>query len=140
MLPAERATDAAYHRHWEALDPSVSQRVASGVVFRFASSRRIAIRTWNSAKSWGASRGKAEGVYFLRDHHGIDPARVIAIGDQRNDLPHARGRGLGRCHGQTPVAPVKAVADIVIGPHTDHGIAAWIEAGRAPKGERCIGV
>ncbi|MBI4231428.1 MAG: HAD family phosphatase [Planctomycetes bacterium] len=71
-------------------------------------------------------KGKAEGVRYLRDTHGIDPKRMVAIGDQENDLSMLRAVGL-------PVAmanaspEVHAVAKRTAPHHDEEGVAGFLE-------------
>jgi Cof subfamily protein (haloacid dehalogenase superfamily) len=59
-------------------------------------------------------RGKAEALRVLSEHHGIAPARVIAVGDADNDIEMLRAAGLGVAMGNaTPDAA--AAADRQIG-------------------------
>lgn len=39
-------------------------------------------------------RGKAEGLRLLRERHGIEPGRVVAVGDASNDVPMFLAAGL----------------------------------------------
>ncbi len=69
--------------------------------------------------------GKAEGVRYLRDEHGIDPMRMVAIGDQENDLSMLRAVGL-------PVAmrnaspEVHAVSKRTAPHHDEEGVAVFL--------------
>lgn len=84
------------------------------------------------------SRGKAEALAYLQATRDIPASRVIAVGDQNNDLAmlEAAGLAVGMANG-TP--EVHALAHVVIGDHRDEGVAAWIEAGAPLDGmrERC---
>lgn len=74
------------------------------------------------------TRGKAEVFDWLERERGIPASRVIAVGDQRNDLSMLRAAGRGVAVGNA-VPEAKAAADQVIGRHDEEGIARWIEAG-----------
>jgi Cof subfamily protein (haloacid dehalogenase superfamily) len=72
----------------------------------------------------GASKGT--GLRRLLDELGIDPARVMAIGDGENDVEMLRLAGIGVAVGNAmPVA--KAAADVVVGSNNDDGVAEAIE-------------
>ena len=69
--------------------------------------------------------GKAEGIRYLREACGIPPERVIAVGDQTNDLTMLRAAGL-------PVAVANATPDVraaaarTIGPHDREGVSEFL--------------
>lgn len=73
------------------------------------------------------SRGKAEALDFLTRAYGIEPHRVVAVGDQVNDLAMVRAAGLGVAMGQGS-PELQAAADHVAGPNTDDGLARFIES------------
>lgn len=76
----------------------------------------------------GRSKGKAEALDFLARTQGIPHERMIAIGDQMNDLTMLAEAGLA----VTPangIPECQARAHLTIGRHDQEGIAAWIEAG-----------
>lgn len=83
-------------------------------------------------------RGKAAGLDFLQEHHGIPPQRVVAVGDQTNDIPMLREAGLAVAMGNA-VRPLRELAHLVIGHHAEEGFAAWVEAG-APHPEPTPGL
>ena len=79
------------------------------------------------------TRGKAEVFDYLEQELHIPAARTIAVGDQLNDLTMLEAAGLAVSVGNG-VPEVQAVADLVIGPHDEDGIAAWVEAGAPTAG------
>ncbi len=73
---------------------------------------------------YGASKGA--GLMRLLDELGIDPARVMAIGDGENDVEMLRLAGIGVAVGNAmPVA--KAAANVMVGSNNDDGVAEAIE-------------
>jgi Cof subfamily protein (haloacid dehalogenase superfamily) len=69
---------------------------------------------------------KWQGILHVAANHGIGPEDIVAIGDDVNDLPMLAGAGLGVAMGNArPEA--KAVADLVIGPNAEDGLAAFLE-------------
>lgn len=74
-----------------------------------------------------ADADKCTGLRWLCDHLGVAAADVIAIGDEWNDLTMLEWAGHGVAMGNA-ADRVKAVADEVIGAHTDHGVAAFLES------------
>ena len=73
-------------------------------------------------------RGKAAAFDFLAEHHGIPATRIVAVGDQTNDLSMLREAGLAVAMGNA-VDPLRVLAHLVIGHHAEEGFAAWVEAG-----------
>ncbi|HSU66614.1 MAG TPA: HAD family hydrolase [Tepidisphaeraceae bacterium] len=69
---------------------------------------------------------KWEGVLHIARRHGIDPQRIVAIGDDVNDLPMIRNAGLGVAMGNAR-PEVKAVAGRVIGANHDEGLADFLD-------------
>lgn len=69
---------------------------------------------------------KGHGLLRLAERLGIDPARVLAIGDNENDIPMLRVAGLAVAMGQaTPV--VQAEADWIAPPLEEDGAAVALE-------------
>lgn len=68
---------------------------------------------------------KWEGVLHIARRHNIDPARIVAIGDDVNDLPMIRNAGLGVAMGNAR-PQVLAAAQRVIGSNRDDGLAAFL--------------
>jgi HAD superfamily hydrolase (TIGR01484 family) len=69
---------------------------------------------------------KWQGLLTVASELGIDPADVIAIGDDVNDLPMLRQAGLGVAMGNAR-AEVKVAAKRVIGSNVEDGLAAFLE-------------
>ena len=69
---------------------------------------------------------KGEGLRFLLDRLGIDPAEVIAFGDGGSDLPMLQAAGLGVAMGNSTES-VKAGADWVTGTCDENGVAQALE-------------
>lgn len=80
------------------------------------------------------SYGKAEALTWLAADRGIPAERVIAVGDQVNDLSMIRAAGLGvAVENADPM--VIAAADLVIGHYAAEAFAEWIEGGAATPSE-----
>jgi len=74
-----------------------------------------------------AGSGKGTCLAWLSDHLQIKKEDVIAFGDGMNDLQMLSWAGTGLAMGQSS-QKVKTVADHVIGPVDQEGIAEWIQA------------
>src|SRR4051812_34366386 len=69
---------------------------------------------------------KWQGILHVARHHGIEPAEIVAIGDDVNDIPMLRSAGLGVAMGNA--APeIKALAKRVIGSNAEEGLARFLE-------------
>ena len=69
---------------------------------------------------------KWEGILHLARRHQIDPAQIVAIGDDVNDLPMVRQAGLGIAMGNGH-PDLRAAAARVIGANTEDGLAIFLE-------------
>lgn len=71
-------------------------------------------------------KGKAEGLRWLAEEHGIDPRRVVAVGDAGNDVPMLRAAGLGVAM-ENAYPDARAAADRVIGSNETDAIGRLVE-------------
>ena len=69
---------------------------------------------------------KGHGLLWLTERLGIDPERVLAIGDNENDIPMLRAVGLAVCMGQA-TAVVRAEADWIAPTLDEEGVAVALE-------------
>ena len=69
---------------------------------------------------------KWQGLMWVANKHGIPQERIIAIGDDTNDLPMLKNAALGCAMGQAR-DEVKQVADRVIGSNAVDGLAVFLE-------------
>lgn len=76
----------------------------------------------NNREIFVAHAGKANAAKLLATRLGIDPAHVLAIGDQRNDIELIRWAGIGVAMGNA-VHELKAVADWITRSNDEDGVA-----------------
>jgi hypothetical protein len=69
---------------------------------------------------------KWEGVLHLARRHDVAPERIIAVGDDVNDIPMLQNAGLGVAMGNAKAA-VRAAARRIIGPNTADGLAEFLD-------------
>ncbi len=69
---------------------------------------------------------KWEGILHVARTHNIEPAQVVAIGDELNDLAMIRQAGLGVAMGNAR-AEVKSAARRTIGKNSEDGLAHFLE-------------
>jgi hydroxymethylpyrimidine pyrophosphatase-like HAD family hydrolase len=72
----------------------------------------------------GVSKGR--GLEAALGFRRIDPAKVIAFGDEENDLPLFKTAGFSAAPANGKEA-LRAAADFVIGPNSEDGVAAFLE-------------
>ncbi len=73
-----------------------------------------------------ARADKWNAVQHLAAARGIDPNRIVAIGDQINDVPMIRGAGLGIAMGNA-IEEVRTLADHTTGSNDEEGVALAID-------------
>jgi 5-amino-6-(5-phospho-D-ribitylamino)uracil phosphatase len=71
-------------------------------------------------------RGKAEALRVLQEWYGIEPERVVAVGDATNDISMFQAAGLSVCMG-SGMAEAQAAAQRVIGDNNSDAIAELVE-------------
>lgn len=69
---------------------------------------------------------KENAILQMCDTLGLQPAQIIAFGDDYADIGMLKMCGLGIAMGNA-IDEVKQVADIIIGNNDDDGIASWLE-------------
>jgi hypothetical protein len=69
---------------------------------------------------------KWRAVHYVAKRHGIEPNQIIAVGDDMNDVHMIEHAGLGVAMGNAR-EPLKAIADRIIGPNTEDGLAVFLE-------------
>ena len=72
------------------------------------------------------SVNKWAGILKIADRHGVDPADIIAVGDDTNDLAMLHGAGLGVVMGNAR-DEIKAIAGRVIGSNANDGLAEFLD-------------
>jgi Cof subfamily protein (haloacid dehalogenase superfamily) len=70
---------------------------------------------------------KMNAVRHLARHLGIDPANIVAFGDDDTDADMLQGCGIGIAVANA-TAPIQAVADAVCASNDADGVAQWLEA------------
>jgi Cof subfamily protein (haloacid dehalogenase superfamily) len=107
-------------------EPEVQDAIRPKIEERFGDKLYIArtLRTFLEIMNPNVSKG--EGLRVALQRRGLEASQVIAFGDEENDLPMFGAAGFA-------VAPANAkesvrnAADLVIGPNTEDGVAAFLE-------------
>ena len=107
-------------------EPAEADRIEATIRGRFGGRVEVVRSHANLVEGnpLGVSKGDALGR--LAKHLGIDRKRVMAVGDQGNDVAMIRWAGTGVAMGNASPA-AKAVADWIAPPFAEHGAAAAIE-------------
>ncbi|MEM8875094.1 MAG: HAD family hydrolase [Planctomycetota bacterium] len=80
---------------------------------------------FNVVEIFDPSVNKWEGIRTVAARHDIRAEKIIAVGDDRNDIHMIEGAGLGVAMGNAK-DEIKAIADRVIGTNGEDGLAAFI--------------
>ncbi|GHU56023.1 haloacid dehalogenase [Spirochaetia bacterium] len=107
-------------------EPEVQDAIRPRIEERFGKSLYIArtLRTFLEIMNPRVSKG--EGLKAALQRRGLDAAQVIAFGDEENDLPMFGATGFAAAPANAKES-VRNAADIIIGPNTEDGIAAFLE-------------
>lgn len=112
--PTTRVTFSDPHADVEEFAENVGAMGLHGVNYA------VGFTAWLDITATGVS--KASGLEAIRRHTGVDPARTVAVGDQRNDLEMLAWAARGVAMGNAP-AEVGQVADYVTSHVNDNGLA-----------------
>ena len=82
---------------------------------------------WVTIDIVAVDAGKGAALAALALEHGFEPQHCAAVGDYLNDIPMLEWAGWSVAMGQAP-AQVRAVADAVVAPVTEHGAAQALAA------------
>ncbi len=124
--------EAETHAAWDAMDAS-SRRALALQQYPLGLFPEFADSELHLGEIQPRTRGKAQALEWLEKERGILSSRVVAVGDQRNDVEMLEAAGLAVAM-ENAVDEVQALADLVIGHHDEDGIAAWVEAGLPTRG------
>jgi Cof subfamily protein (haloacid dehalogenase superfamily) len=103
--------------------PQLKQTFGPRVVFHSISLMTLGV---DVLEVFDPQVSKWQGLLHVAKLHGIDPADVIAVGDDVNDLPMIRNAGLGVAMGNAH-REVKAIARRTIGRNDEDGLARFLE-------------
>jgi HAD superfamily hydrolase (TIGR01484 family) len=107
-------------------EPEVQDAIRPKIEERFGKSLYIAqtLRTFLEIMNPNVSKG--EGLKAALQRRGLEPSQVIAFGDEENDLPMFGTAGFAAASANAKDS-VKTRADLIIGPNTEDGVAAFLE-------------
>jgi Cof subfamily protein (haloacid dehalogenase superfamily) len=107
-------------------EPRIQDRIRPKLEERFGSSIYIARTFLTFLEVMNASVSKGRGLSLALEYRGLKPEEVAAFGDEENDLPMFKIAAFSVAPANAK-EPVKAAADLVVGPNTEDGIAAFLE-------------
>jgi Cof subfamily protein (haloacid dehalogenase superfamily) len=107
-------------------DPSLHDEVRKRIFSRYGDSITVmrSYPTFLEVINKGVSKG--EGLKIAMEHRGLKPEEVIAFGDEENDLPMFSAAGYA-CAPQSAREKIREEADFIYGPHTEEGLAEYLE-------------
>ena len=127
--------DAIDHTHTMRIStlgpPQIVDAAESALISRFGErifAYKVALANYGVEllEAFDPSVNKWAGIERIAADMGIGGERIIAIGDDNNDIHMVRHAGLGVAMGNARDT-LKAEADLVIGTHADDGLAAFLE-------------
>ncbi|MDR0602147.1 MAG: HAD hydrolase family protein [Treponema sp.] len=107
-------------------EPAAHSGIAKELAGRFGNSVAV-VRTYPvflEVMNPGVSKG--EGLKTALFHRGIDPAEVVALGDEENDLSMFAAAGFSAAPANAR-EQVREAADLVIGANSEDGAAVFLE-------------
>jgi hypothetical protein len=107
-------------------DRGEADRIEAAMRERFAGRMEIVRSHANFVEGNPPGVSKGDALSRLAGHLDIPQERVMAVGDQGNDVPMIRWAGVGVAMGNASPA-AKAVADWIAPPFSAHGAAVAIE-------------
>jgi Cof subfamily protein (haloacid dehalogenase superfamily) len=107
-------------------DPDEADEIEAAMRQRFGGQMEVVRSHANFVEGNPLGVSKGDALSRLAEHLGVPRERVMAVGDQGNDIPMIRWAGVGVAMGSgSPAA--KAAADWVAPPFSMNGLAAAIE-------------
>jgi Cof subfamily protein (haloacid dehalogenase superfamily) len=107
-------------------EPEVQDRIRPKLEERFGDSIYVARTFPTFLEVMNASVSKGQGLSLALEYRGLKPDEVAAFGDEENDLPMFALAAFSAAPANAK-EPVKAAADLVVGPNTGDGIAEFLE-------------
>jgi len=107
-------------------DPGEADRIEAAMRERFREQVEVVRSHAKLVEGNPLGVSKGDGLRRLAQHLGVERQRVMAVGDQGNDVSMIRWAGVGVAMGDgSPAA--KAVADWIAPPFSEDGVAAAIQ-------------
>jgi 5-amino-6-(5-phospho-D-ribitylamino)uracil phosphatase len=82
---------------------------------------------WHVIEIVKSGLNKAVGIKKVADYYGIPNERIIAFGDEDNDLEMIEYAGIGVAMGNG-IAPLKAIANEITGTNEEDGVANFLQS------------
>jgi Cof subfamily protein (haloacid dehalogenase superfamily) len=107
-------------------EPEVQDALRPKIEERFGNTIYIARTLRNFLEIMDCRVSKGQGLRFALDCRNVKPDEVIAFGDEENDIPMFEAVRFSAAPASAKDT-VKTRADLVIGPNTEDGVAAFLE-------------
>jgi Cof subfamily protein (haloacid dehalogenase superfamily) len=107
-------------------EPEVQDALRPRIEERFGNTIYIARTLTNFLEIMDRRVSKGQGLRFVLECRGLKPDEVMAFGDEENDIPMFEAVRFSAAPASAKDT-VKTKADLVIGPNTEDGPAAFLE-------------
>jgi Cof subfamily protein (haloacid dehalogenase superfamily) len=107
-------------------EPEVQDALRPRIEERFGNTIYIARTLKNFLEIMDRRVSKGQGLRFVLECRGLKPDEVMAFGDEENDIPMFEAARFSAAPANAKDT-VKAKADLVTGPNTEDGVAAFLE-------------
>jgi hydroxymethylpyrimidine pyrophosphatase-like HAD family hydrolase len=107
-------------------EPDVQDALRPKLEERFGKTIYVAGTLRNFLEIMDSRVSKGQGLRFALERRGLKPEQVIAFGDEENDIPMFEAAGFSAAPSSAKET-VRARANLVIGPNTEDGVAAFLE-------------
>ncbi|MDR1059409.1 MAG: Cof-type HAD-IIB family hydrolase [Treponema sp.] len=107
-------------------EPGLQDALRPRIEERFGDTIYIAATLRNFLEIMDRRVSKGQGLRFVMDRRSLKPEGVMAFGDEENDIPMFEAVRFSAAPANAKDT-VKARADLVIGPNTEDGVAAFLE-------------
>jgi Cof subfamily protein (haloacid dehalogenase superfamily) len=107
-------------------EPEIQDALRPRIEERFGNTIYIARTLKNFLEIMDRRVSKGQGLHFVLACRGLKPDEVIAFGDEENDIPMFEAVRFSAAPASAKDT-VKTKADLVIGPNTEDGVAAFLE-------------
>jgi Cof subfamily protein (haloacid dehalogenase superfamily) len=107
-------------------EPEVQDALRPQIEERFGNTIYIARTLRNFLEIMDCRVSKGQGLRFALECRGLKPEEIIAFGDEENDIPMVEAVRFSAVPASAKDT-VKARANLVIGPNTEDGVAAFLE-------------
>jgi hydroxymethylpyrimidine pyrophosphatase-like HAD family hydrolase len=107
-------------------EPEVQDALRLKLEERFGNTIYVAGTLGTFLEVMNSRVSKGQGLHIVLERLGLKAEEVMAFGDEENDIPMFGSAGFSAAPSNAKES-VKAKADLVIGPNSEDGVAAFLE-------------